>query len=210
MVSLGGTPKIESRAIPTAVNLQACLLPLVCLLVCGCEDREIKVFNAPRDNPASSLASNAALPPPASLAAKPTWTTPSAWKELPPSGMRAASFNTGSPEVDVSVTTFPGPAGGLLENVNRWRNQIGLPPLGSADAIPTIVIDGQPAQIVELVSEKEGKTTLGALFIRTDQSWFIKLTGPTALALQEKENFQALSESFRFSKANAAQSTNEG
>jgi len=185
------------------------LLPALVLLFSGCEDRKIKTYTAPSES-SSSKPNLPGLPPPASLAGKPTWTVPANWKELPPTGMRAASFNTGSPDLDVSLTTFPGPAGGLLENVNRWRDQIGLASIISTEEIPTLLIDGVPAQIVELVSEKENKTTLGALFIRKNQSWFIKLTGPSALAAAEIANFRSLAESFKFPKTASSQSTNEG
>ena len=34
------------------------------------------------------------------------------------------------PSVDLIVTKFPGDVGGVLANVNRWRKQIGLQPIG--------------------------------------------------------------------------------
>src|SRR5262249_51359137 len=62
------------------------------------------------------------------------WQLPSGWNEVPPSAMRYASFNTGANEnkIDISIVMFPGDGGSDIENVNRWRGQIGLPPMSEA------------------------------------------------------------------------------
>jgi hypothetical protein len=50
--------------------------------------------------------------------------------------MRVASYAVKRPDgrsADISVVAMGGGAGGELENVNRWRNQIGLDPVTEAD-----------------------------------------------------------------------------
>ena len=76
---------------------------------------------------------------------------PGGWQEAPPGEMRAASFRVAGKDgkqADVSVVPLPGLAGSDLDNVNRWRGQVGLPGVSEAELacrpdIPTP--RGQPA-----------------------------------------------------------------
>jgi hypothetical protein len=65
---------------------------------------------------------------------RPIWTTPEGWKEDPASGMRSATIwiPTDDQPLEMSVTPLPWSGGqaGLLSNVNRWRQQMQLPPIG--------------------------------------------------------------------------------
>ena len=178
---------------------------LLAALLTGCEDREIKTYTI-----AKEAKSAIELPSPAPLASKPHWTTPPTWTELPSSGMRAASFTVKNSKVDISIVTFPGTAGGLLSNLNRWRGQLKLSVLTSETDVETISVNGQPTQIVELISASEDKAILGAIYLREDQSWFLKLTGDKASAAAQKETFDAFAKSFEFTNASARKSTNDG
>ncbi len=177
------------------------LLLTVCLA--GCEDREIKTYTI-----AKEVESAPQLPAPTSIGMKPHWKTPAGWKELPPSGMRAASFTVENSKVDVSIVIFPGTAGGLLSNLNRWRTQMGLPVISSESEIVTTSVNGQPVQIVELTSTTEDKAMLGAIYLRDDQSWFLKLTGDKASVVEQKASFETLANSFEFPSNH--KSTNDG
>lgn len=175
------------------------------LLNAGCEDREIKVYDIPKET--------AGLMPVASM--KPRWTVPPGWKELPPAGMRVASFSSSSgneKELDISVVTFPGEAGGLLANVNRWRGQMKLEPAADAVGIETLDVAGQPVQMVELSEPGQDHAMLGAIFLRADQSWFIKLTGSRTTVAAEAVRFREFAKSFRFPSPSQAapKSANDG
>ncbi len=64
-------------------------------------------------------------------AGKPTWTLPEGWTQEAGSGMRFATVKMDpTHDVELSVSQLEGDAGGLLANVNRWRSQLNLPPLG--------------------------------------------------------------------------------
>jgi hypothetical protein len=53
---------------------------------------------------------------------KPTWAAPPKWTEAPPRATRLATYQNGQAEMYLS-----GPFGGsLLDNVNRWRKEVGL------------------------------------------------------------------------------------
>jgi hypothetical protein len=83
---------------------------------------------------------------------RPNWTTPRGWKEEPGSGMRTATLwiPTAAKPLAMSVTQLPwgGAQDELLSNVNRWRGQMQLPPIG-------------PQQLGDVTSEiKAGDATV--------------------------------------------------
>jgi hypothetical protein len=130
--------------------------------------------------------------------AKPQWTIPPGWQETAPSQMLLAKFIAGQQgsKAEVTVSAFPGGAGGMLANINRWRDQLQLKPveesgldqlLGSLD-LPSgkaILVDmngtdaksGKPARIIGAIQERDGLT------------WFYKMTGSEEAAAREKESF---------------------
>ncbi len=121
--------------------------------------------------------------------------------------MRLGSFEvagTNGESADVSVTAFPGDAGGVDSNVNRWREQVHQPALESeqlaqswqeetVDGIPAIIVDVQSPAGAEKVS-----AILGAVLRTTDRTWFVKMTGPPDLLSAQKDNFLVFVRSFHF------------
>ena len=129
------------------------------------------------------------------------WQTPQGWSEIPPSAMRYASFNAGAGEskIDISIVTFPGEGGNDTDNVNRWRQQIGLPPMSPA-AVATQVAsmktsDGNFSSVDIAGSNSR---TIAAWTRRDGHAWFFKATGPTAAIEKEKQNFVKFVESVKF------------
>ena len=59
------------------------------------------------------------------------WEVPDNWIEGKKSSMRLATYSIpyNGKVADVSITNFLGDGGGLLQNVNRWRKQLGLDPV---------------------------------------------------------------------------------
>ena len=66
----------------------------------------------------------------------PDWQLPDGWKEQPGTGMRIATITipTSGKPLELSVTSLPwtGTEADLLSNVNRWRGQMQLAPIGEA------------------------------------------------------------------------------
>jgi hypothetical protein len=94
--------------------------------------------------------------------APPRWTLPESWREKAKSGERVATLavDVAGKTLEVSViplATGPSPAS-LLDNVNRWRGQMRLPPI-TADQLPnettTLDLPGGPATLVNLVGHAQ-------------------------------------------------------
>jgi hypothetical protein len=144
----------------------------------------------------------AAVPPEATSVPQIKWQTPEGWTEVPPSSMRYASFNAPADDggkIDISVVTFPGDGGSDADNVNRWRDQMGLP-LVDASTVTSQVAPLKTADTTFSTTDIAGdKTRTIAAWTRRDgRVWFFKATGPNAAVEKEKPNFVKFIESVRF------------
>jgi hypothetical protein len=143
-----------------------------------------------------------ALPPPDNSSnPQIKWQIPAGWNEVPPSAMRYASFSAGENDnkVDISVVMFPGDGGSDIDNVNRWRQQIGLPPMTEASVmsqLSTLKASDATFAIVDMAGPNA--RTLAAWVRRDARVWFIKATGPSAAVEKEKANFTKFVQSVRF------------
>ena len=151
--------------------------------------------------PATAMA---AAPAPVESAEKPQvkWEVPEGWKTVPPSSMRYASFALAGPvgqAGDISVSTFSGEGGGDLENVNRWRSQVGLEAIGVGElkalVVPVACKDGE----ILTVDMAGPSARILAAWTRTGgRSWFFKLTGPVAVVEDGKSGFVKFLQSIQF------------
>ncbi len=110
--------------------------------------------------------------------------------------MRKGSYTIpGLPGADaeLSITAFPGDVGGELANVNRWRNQLQLPPVGEAELTKVLVrfeANALKFAVVDIVAAgNKPNGILGASVPNGNSTWFFKMTGPTDLLAREKPRF---------------------
>jgi hypothetical protein len=144
----------------------------------------------------------AARPPAAApTAPSPTWAKPDGWAAKPPTSMRLGNFTAGNGKAEITVMTFPGDVGGLLANVNRWRGQSGLPTVnadGLADATTQQIVSETPATVVEAIGDKTG--SISVYHPVNGQTWFYKISGPSAVVTAEKGAFMEFIQSIQFPK----------
>ncbi len=158
----------------------------------GCDEAEVRSYVVPKSPTIVTV-----QPPAPTGDPRVRWTTPTGWTEDPtPSAMRLASFSFEGGG-DVSLTFLLG-GGEPLENINRWRGQIKLPPVNSLDEQPMSRLDvqGQPAGIVDLAGEQS--RIVAAMLPRSGGSWFVKMTGPPDVLEKHKGNFADFVASLRF------------
>jgi hypothetical protein len=135
------------------------------------------------------------------------YATPKDWEDLGPrdsGGIRSlASFRSRDRAVETTVTMLPGEAGGLAANVNRWRQQLGLPPADAAALqkdLRTVEVSGTRGYVADL-NGYSGKRMLGAVVPHGGQTWFFKMTGPADAVGRQRDAFEAFLKSVRFDGA---------
>ncbi len=143
------------------------------------------------------------------------WDNPPGWTELPPNAMRTANLKpAGNPDAECYLSLLPGGAGGMVDNVNRWRKQMTLPPIDAAAVaqLPKQALLGLDAVRVDLsgafagMGDAPGKPDyrlIGLLTAFGDQSIFVKMTGPEAVVTAEAANFDRFVASLKLVPAGA-------
>ena len=147
--------------------------------------------------PGGAQTQRAAAPPvPASGESTPSYTAPAEWTTQPPRQFQTALWSVadGDQKLEVSVTQ----SGGSLEmNVDRWRDQVGLPSGGApGDGIESITVGDREAARVELRGAEQ--TIVAVIVPQGRMAWFFKLIGPPELVDRELDRFQAFIDSVQF------------
>ena len=175
------------------------------LLLAACRDSKIADYRIPKENDAPSAQAPAApaagqpgmadIPVARAEGGDLTWTVPAKWQNKPGSGMRKATLVVAE-GAELAVTAFPGDVGGELANLNRWRGQVGLPPVTEAEqatAITRLTVGNLQVAVVDLLGTGGDKPVrmLGAMVPSGGATWFFKLMGPDQLVEQAKPEFLA-------------------
>ena len=189
-------------------------LALACALAAtlgACDREEVAHFRVAKAPPAAPAPVAPAsmtgdVPPPARPPGGLRWTLPSGWIETAGGAMRYASFKVPvNGTVDASVVVLPGPAGGELANVNRWRGQIGLPPIDDAAlaaARKTLSTKAGPIKVYDFSSGGgSGKRLVAGLTELEGNTWFVKLTGDAAAVGAARGDFMKLLGSLRLDES---------
>jgi hypothetical protein len=134
------------------------------------------------------------------------WTLPKGWTEAAGGQMRFATLKPPVPgKVDASVVVLPGPAGGELANVNRWRGQIGLPALDDAGLTASRKVlrtKAGPLKVYDFTSDGKPRSRLVAgLAESRGETWFVKMTGDADAVGAAREDFMKLLGSLRFDES---------
>jgi hypothetical protein len=140
---------------------------------------------------------------------KPTWTVPADWKEGPLAQFLIAKFIIGSGDATaaVNVSSLAGDGGGLLPNINRWRGQLGQPPVTDADiaTLPTVDATGVKATLVDIsgTDARSGKPArlVGVIVPLGGQTWFYKLMGNADVVAQQQDAFTKFVQSAKYPDA---------
>jgi len=122
---------------------------------------------------------------------------PTEWTEIPRKQFQLARLTVGEGDrtAEIAVSRV---GGDRLANINRWRSQIGLETVSSEELkqfIKPFEVDSQQGEFIELVSGE--KTILGVMIPDHGQTWFIKLTGSSELAIKERQRFEAFAKSLK-------------
>jgi hypothetical protein len=184
------------------------------LALVSCDNDKIEVYRVPKEGVTVAMQSGSAGLAPASADNPPKWVKPDGWSEKPLSEMRLGSFKvdgSNGSSADVSVTAFPGDAGGLAPNVNRWRGQLQLPPLEEGQLQQTIErtqVDGVQTFLVDIQTPEntpKPSRILGAVLETPGRTWFVKMTGSPEIIESQHQKFLDFVKSFRFNSVTEGQ-----
>lgn len=144
-------------------------------------------------------------------AEKVTWgALPAGWTEDP--AERTMRVHTLMVDADgkkgeVIVTRFPqNGVGPLLQNINRWRGQVGLEPTDDPKNNPArdLMVFGGPGAAFDMEGPaKEGqpaKRQIVAMTANANNFWFIRFVGPKELVDAQQKSFEKLLNDARFAE----------
>lgn len=153
-----------------------------------------------------------------------TFTPPSLWKDLGPSGMRQANYCYGPMEGEkdsatVALFFFGTGGGGINDNIERWIGQISLPDGGDPHTVAKreeFEVQGMKAHLVQLAGiynasmggpmsgssvAKENYFMMAIVLEAPEGNLFFKLTGPEKTARTMATAFRAAIENVRKGEA---------
>jgi hypothetical protein len=135
-----------------------------------------------------------------------TFDMPTGWHPASLKTFSVATFAVEKDEqkVEITATPFGGGAGGLLNNVNRWRNLVHLPPVSESELeslLNSYKVDGRPAHMIRLFSPKTAEAPLAIVAVvadRDDTTWFFRMSGPPDFVEDQQPNFDKFMASIKF------------
>lgn len=185
------------------------LLLLSLAPLAACAPEEVKQYRVAKVSAAPAMAlSNASSDTSAEDGL--SYTAPADWQKVPASGMRKLSFSLKGGG-DFSLVTLPGNAGDLKGNLNRWRGQVGLPPLEDpaeiAKSVRAFTVSGTEGIALELYAPEgqPDKAMRVVLVEKEGANWFFKLAGPRELVKTQAKAFETFMASVQIKPGAAAQ-----
>ena len=188
------------------------ILFLVLGLGMGCGPQETRVQKYQEVSIKPSAPSMPLLPT-TSSAADFSWEAPVSWEEFKGEGMRLATFKShDTAEIECSIVSLSGAAGGLAANINRWMTQIQLTPLSEEKLSEFLnqqkhlsTQSGEEIVLVDLsllqsTDPASTQSILGAVVAQSDKTIFIKMTGTKAALINNREQFETLCQSLNLPK----------
>jgi hypothetical protein len=132
---------------------------------------------------------------------------PTGWTEDPtPRQMRVHTLNIEADgrKGEVIITRFgQGQVGGLLDNVNRWRGQVGLPraeqPTEKPREMRVAGMEGFAFDFEGPTKDAEpAKRQIVAMTSQASNFWFVRFIGPKELVDAQQQSFEKLLAESRF------------
>jgi len=137
------------------------------------------------------------------------WTRPGGWEYGGEGQFRVLTLFGGDAldPVEVIVSKLGGASfGAILDNINRWRAQVGLAPVASENDQPKqpMQLAGNPAVFFDLsgpgTAENPNQRMLLVMTMVNNDVWFFKMIGEQQLVASEKPKFDEFLKSIQFEK----------
>lgn len=190
--SAGGRRSSDGHAVRRAVGLVA----LLAVLLVGCKEERTTSYPIPKETYTPHAPSAPVL----------SWVLPEGWVEtadLSRGSMRFATFlveGLHGHDVDVSIVPIPDMRAGELDNVNRWRGQVGLGPVTEAELdqqAEEVAIGPFEGRLFDMTSEtpvihgSHHQRILAASLPKPQRVWYFKMSGVAETVAEQKPAFLA-------------------
>lgn len=137
---------------------------------------------------------------------------PEGWKKEEVTTFRSLNLSFGKESEGQCYVSRVG--GGLVANLNRWRGQMGLKPISAEEIekLPKRLLFGMESTYVELDGSFKGMGSpeakpdyrmVGLVLSMPGGSFFVKMTGPKSLLIENEKNFTQFCESLKLVKGGA-------
>jgi hypothetical protein len=109
----------------------------------------------------------------------------------------------GDKVAQVDVTPLGGSTGGLLDNVNRWRGQVGLQPVNQAELDKDPPRPFKLGELAGTYADLSGpaRRMLLVTLKRGPQTWYFKMIGDSGVVAKNKSKFESFVQSVKFTGA---------
>jgi hypothetical protein len=123
---------------------------------------------------------------------------------------RSATFyvgGAGNERAEVIVTKLPmNRFGTMLDNINLWRQQVGLPPTDdeNKENVSEATVAGARTILFDFAGPQAAadvKRSYVAMLVKGPDVWFVKLIGPAKTVADQRANFDAFLQSLQFGEA---------
>jgi hypothetical protein len=126
----------------------------------------------------------------------PKWNIPSGWRQGPPSQFLVGKFLINGEDNSKAAVNVSLAGGGLADNINRWRGQLGLERLPNDEVekqVQALEVPGGKAMLIDMrgTDATTGRKAwiVGAIVTQSNRTWYYKLMGDEPLVEREKEAF---------------------
>ncbi len=191
------TPKpnslVRAFARQFAWNTPSLALTLLVPLLVGCGQEQIRSYRAPKDGRVDS----ASYAQTGSSVIR--WVAPTDWQALAPGEMRLGNFTVQSvngSQARITIIPLPGEGGSDIENLNRWRAQVGLQPVDQAQMTgltEEVEIASTRTRLFDMTGVPAGGNSrmrlIAAVLRRDGTAWFFKMIGDEDLVAEQKQAF---------------------
>lgn len=135
------------------------------------------------------------------------WSVPEGWVQDETSSdlqeiniiVPSASTNDANEATYATIVTLPGETGGIVANVNRWRDQVGLMPQQEDEVMAQIrTLESQHGAVSSFEIEGNEKAVLVAFIEQPDETAFIKIIGDKNTVAENRETFQEFVKSVHY------------
>jgi hypothetical protein len=161
---------------------------LLCLVFStSCTKEKIRTYRVASDDAGTETSPNPPDNPTGAGSLR--WQVPEGWTEATPGQFQTALYMLGG-DVKVAVSNLPGEAGGEAANVNRWRQQVGLPAVEDVGG-ETLAVEGGGVSAKWFDLRGETESIMAAIISLPAETWFFKLNAPTAEVDTKREAFMS-------------------